>query len=122
MIRSGYVILNTRQLRCLMYADDIFLLSDSSLGMQKSLFILEVFCKKCHLPINTGNAKVMIFNKKLSNNNDLTVGDHKIKVIKTQTYLGIEMSFSGSFKPAINRVVDKASKAYYILKQTFQFQ
>ena len=31
------------------------------------------------------------------------------------------MSFSGSFKPAINRLVDKASKAYYILRQTFNF-
>ena len=37
------------------------------------------------------------------------------------SYLGIEMSFSGSFKPAINRLVDKASKAYYILRQTFNF-
>ena len=43
---SGYVMLNTRRLRCLMYADDIVLLSDSSFGMQKSLFLLEVFCKK----------------------------------------------------------------------------
>ena len=32
---SGYVMLNTRRLRCLMYADDIVLLSDSSFGMQK---------------------------------------------------------------------------------------
>ena len=47
------------------------------------------------------------------------VGDNKVEVAKTNTYLGMEMSFSCSFKPAIDRLVDKASKAYYIPRQTF---
>ena len=89
-----------------MYADDIVLLSDSSFGMQISLFLLEVFCKKWHLSVNTEKTKVIIFNKRFSNSNDFTLGDNKIKIVKTHTYLGIEMSFSGSFKPAINRLVD----------------
>ena len=73
---SGYVMLNTRRLRCLMYADDIVLLSDSSFGMQKSLFLLEVFCKKWHLSVNTEKTKVIIFNKRFSNSNDFTLGDN----------------------------------------------
>ena len=70
------VMLNTRRLRCLMYADDIVLLSDSSFGIQKSLFILEVLCKKWHLSINTGKTKVIIFNERFSSSNELTLGNN----------------------------------------------
>ena len=35
--------------------------------------------------------------------------------------LNTEISFSGYFKPTFKRLVDKASKAYYILRQTFNY-
>ena len=54
-------------------------------------------------------------------NADFTSGDSKVVVVKTYTCLGIEISLSGSFKCAINRLVDKAFKAYYIQRQTFNF-
>ena len=112
--KSECVMLNTRLLWCLMEADDIFLLSDSSLGMQNYYFYQKYFVKKIQLSIKTRKTKVITFNKRFSKGIDFTRGDNKIEVVKTHTYLGIEIigSFSESFKLAINRYVDNASKAY----------
>ena len=62
----------------------------------------------------------MIFTKRLSNSKDFPLGDNEIEG-KTYAYLSTEMSFSGSFKPATNSLGDKASKTYYIFRQTFNF-
>ena len=45
---------NIWQVWCLMYADDIILLSDSPFGMQKSVWLLEkIVKKKWYLSTNT---------------------------------------------------------------------
>ena len=41
---SGYVLLHDIKLRCLLYADDIVLMSDTHSGLQKSLKLLETYC------------------------------------------------------------------------------
>ena len=41
---SGYVTLDERRITCLMYADDIVLLSETASGLNKSIRVLENFC------------------------------------------------------------------------------
>ena len=55
--------LNNMNINVLMYADDMLILSKSRAGLQRSLNILDVYCKKWKLAINTDKTKVMIFNK-----------------------------------------------------------
>ena len=55
--------LNNKPISCLLYADDIILLSESAKGLQKSLDILKTYCDKWNLKVNIGKTKVIVFNK-----------------------------------------------------------
>jgi len=57
------IFANTRPVHCLMYADDIILLSSSAQGLQQKLNRLNEYCKDWCLNINTDKTKVLIFNK-----------------------------------------------------------
>lgn len=48
---------------CLLYADDIVLLSESAKGLQFSLNRLHQYCSNWDLQVNINKTKVMIFNK-----------------------------------------------------------
>ena len=51
-------------LNCLLYADDLVLISHSASGLQNALSELSQFCSKWMLNINPKKTKVMIFEKK----------------------------------------------------------
>ena len=48
---------------CLMYADDIVLLSKSAKGLQTLLCRLEYFCNKWNLKVNINKTQIIIFKK-----------------------------------------------------------
>jgi retron-type reverse transcriptase len=50
------------KLMCLMYADDIVLLSESASGLQNSLNALKGYCSNWGLNVNQKKTKIMIFN------------------------------------------------------------
>jgi hypothetical protein len=52
------------KINILMYADDMVLLSNSANGLQKALHILEAYCRKWHLVVNTKKTQIIIFNSK----------------------------------------------------------
>ena len=86
---SNPVLLNNSRIDCLMYADDIVLLSDSKDGLQKRIDELHEFCNKWCLTVNLTKTKIVIFNRsgKLSNNN-LLYNDQTIECVKSYKYLG----------------------------------
>ena len=54
------VNIESLKLFLLMYADDIIIFAESPEGMQNNLNILEMYCKKWNLTVNTNKTKVMI--------------------------------------------------------------
>ena len=74
----------------IMYADDLVLLSNSKEGLQKCLEVLNVFCKKWKLNVNTEKTKVMIFNKsgRLLKSNKFTFNKIHLEAIQEFKYLG----------------------------------
>ncbi len=54
------VSLDTTKLNCLVYADDLLLLSDTKEGLQSCLDSLELYCDSWKLKINTDKTKIMI--------------------------------------------------------------
>ena len=117
---AGSVFLNRlMKLNCLMYADDIVLMSETKEGLKRSLNILEAYCNKWQLIISTKKTKIIILNKRYQDSSDFILCNEIIEVVKTFTYLGIEMSHTGSFKPAVNNLFNKASRAFYSLRKTF---
>jgi hypothetical protein len=63
LINWGRDHTSLKPISCLLYADDIILLSESAKGLQKSLDILKTYCDKWNLKINIGKTKVIVFNK-----------------------------------------------------------
>ena len=55
------VTLNDSKLSCLLYADDLVLLSESKAGLQNCLTKLDSYTKKWKLNINFKKSKVMVF-------------------------------------------------------------
>ena len=77
---------------CLMYADDIVLLSKPAKGLQTLLCRLEDFCNKWNLKVNINKTKIIIFNKAgrvLKGYNFFTYGNILLKHVNEYNYLGI---------------------------------
>ena len=87
------VILNSKSVHCLMYADDVILLSTSASGLQDKLDTLDKFCNDWCLTVNTKKTKIMIFNKagKLLQQKFM-LNENELECVKTYKYLGLMFS------------------------------
>ena len=56
--------LNNISINCLLYADDLVLLSSSKEGLQNSINKLSSYCKKWSLKVNLKETKCLIFNSR----------------------------------------------------------
>ena len=106
---------------CLMYADDIVLLSKSSEGLQNALHALHKYTTSWGLKVNLTKTKIIVFNK-ATVNISFKYGKKEIEIVDTYCYLGIIFHKSGSFKSAIKNLTYKASKVYNLIRSTFSCQ
>ena len=84
------VSLNISKINCLMYTDDVILLSEAPAGLQNSLSHLQTYCTKWGLEVNIKKPKSLIFN----NTGKL---DTNIENVRHYSYLGVNFSITGSF-------------------------
>ena len=102
-----------------MFADDAVLLSETPEGLQHALGKVNDYCENWLLKINADKTKVMIFNKSgRLVKEKFTLGDDLLENVNSYTYLGLEFVPSGSFKPAMETLCKKASKAMFKLRQS----
>ena len=104
---------------CLLYADDIVLLSESKSGLQNCLNILETYCSNWKLQVNVEKSKVLIFN---SNGkfciNEFTYNGSILQTVSKFCYLGLTLKCNGNLNLAMSVLVEKARKAYFKIKKT----
>ena len=100
------VSLNTTRLNCLLYADDLILLSESEKGLQSCLDSLNSYCNRWKLKINITKTKVMVFSK----------GKRKVSQLEKYKYLGVILSYNGNLKHAAEHMYNKGLKAVFSLK------
>ena len=107
---------------CLMYADDIVLLSNSKEGLQNSLYNLKEFCDSWNLKMNIEKTKIIIFNKsgKLLKRYRFYINDIQLENVQEYKYLGILMRVPGTFANAIQYLSNKALKVIFMIRHTFQ--
>jgi hypothetical protein len=89
--------LNDKPIHCLMYADDIILLSSTAEGLQAKLDILDSYCNDWCLTVNPTKTKILVFNK---------AGRHlrhkfkykacELECVQHCKYLGVYFSASGT--------------------------
>ena len=100
----------------LLYADDLVLLSETSLGLQTCLDKLQQYCYKWKLTVNTRKTKTMIVAKRqVAIANFFTFNGNVIETCKSYTYLGSLISNNGQFKLNISELCKSASRAMYTL-------
>ncbi|KAL2076447.1 hypothetical protein ACEWY4_027956 [Coilia grayii] len=110
-----------REIKCLLFADDLLLLSPTEEGLQESLSILENYSKNWNLNINAEKTKLMIFQKKqrsARNKYMFSLCGERLCQVTKYNYLGLTISSSGNFDLAIKDLAEKARKAYYAIRRT----
>jgi hypothetical protein len=105
------VRVDTEIFGCLMYADDVLILSQGAHGLQTSLNKLNKYCNMWRLPINISKTKIMVFNCR-KNIHTFRIGEHLIQEVDRVCYLGFILTPSGKFKATIKYVYDKACRAF----------
>ena len=98
------------KLNCLLWADDLVVMSETPEGLQQCVHNLQGYCQKWKLEINMKKTKVMTFNKsgKKLKFVRIFVNNTLLKNVTQYTYLGFTISASGTLTHGINKLVDKA--------------
>lgn len=113
--------LHDSEVKCLLYADDLVLLSPTA-GLQKSLSLQEQYCEQWALTVNLDKTRVMVFQKKdrsQGNKHQFIYRGEVLQHTASYTYLGIDLSASGSFSLAVKALSEKARRAFYAIKARF---
>ena len=115
------VSLLTRKLHCLLYADDLVLLSESLQGLQNSLTKLSHYCDEWGLQINISKTKSLVFNNTgRTTSHKFYINNTPIENSRNYVYLGVTFSKSGSFTEVKNNLYHKGLKALFKVKKCFQ--
>jgi len=100
----------------LLYADDTIILSETKHELQRAINGMEEYCKQNKLTINSNKSKVLVFSRgKIRNKPEIYYGNELLEVVYDYTYLGITMSYNGTFKLAIKNLYDIANRAMFEL-------
>ena len=91
---DAFLLPDGTKLSCLLYADDLVLLSHSQQGLQNSLDKLSTFCEQWKMQVNLKKTKIMVFQKKCRNTFTPSFSYKKdvIQKVNDYTYLGIKIT------------------------------
>ena len=109
---------DNKEISCLIWADDILILSESEKGLQSKLNKLEIFCANNKLSVNTDKTECMIFNKtgRLMNRKFLFNGI-PLNNVRKYKYLGFLVTPSGEIRSGLEDLRIRALKALMIIKK-----
>ena len=106
------------KVHCLMYADDLILLSESAQGLQNSLNILSNYCSIWKLEINHAKSKVILFEpRKQPCTFQFSIGSITLERVYMYNYLGIIIDYKGDLTQAKTDLYLRAQKAYFKLRK-----
>jgi hypothetical protein len=114
------VSLLTRKLHCLLYVNDLVLLSESPQGLQNSLTKLSHYCDEWGLQINISKTKSLVFNNTgRTTSHEFYINNIPIENCRNYVYLGVTFSISGSFTEAKYNLCHKGLKALFKVTKMF---
>ena len=109
--------LGPQQVSCLLYADDLILVSETKEGLQESIDKLSQFTDKWFLEANAKKTKCLIFSKGRPSKTpyEWTLKGEGMEVCGSYCYLGVTFTSSGSMKTAAQVLNEKAVNAMFSL-------
>jgi len=109
-------VLHNQSVPCLMYADDLIILSETKSGLQNGLDRLNSYCQKWHMNVNLTKTKIIIMNP---GNKPQTarffLDNTEIERTKSYKYLGTIINSKGTFALAKEDLKNKGLKALFSL-------
>ena len=112
------VIINDLSINCLLYADDVILLSNSKNGLQANIDVFKNYCENWKLQVNVEKSKVMVFNSNGKTYiNDFHYDDKILQTVSQYCYLGVMLKCNSKFNVAISVLMEKARKAMFKIKK-----
>ena len=115
--------LNGTEVKGLLYADDLVLMSPTKEGLQQHLNLLHTFCQSWALTVNPKKTKIMIFQKQSrsqDNTHNFYLDTTKLQHTINYTYLGLNISSTGSFNLAVKDLRDKTRRALYAIRRNIK--
>ena len=104
------------KLNCLMYADDLIILSESAQGLQKSLDKLKTYTDNWDLKLNLKKTRIMIFRRGGPKcTTQFFFGPETVEHATHYKYLGTIITDTGNFKLNNVHVKKKGLRASYII-------
>ena len=107
---------------CLMYADDVILITSTPVGLQNLLDTVNGFCTNWRMTVNATKSKCITFQEKIRKKIIFTIGEDPLENVCQFGYLRIDISASGSLKASMDTICTKASKAKYALNDITKFK
>ena len=116
-VHSDAPHLDNLKVSCLLYADDLVLISETQSGLQKSLNTLHRFTQDWFLEVNPKKTKCLTFSKRKCTKQDcyFNLGDIALDHCDSYCYLGVIFSRSGSMNMASKALHDKALGSMFAL-------
>ena len=114
--------LGDTNINCLMYADDLIILSESEKGLQNSLNMLEQYTKKWKLKVNLKKTQIIIFSTGgyKGKTPSFTFEKKPLKLVKEYKYLGTTITNTGQFRLNEVYLKKKGLRASYLLTQSIK--
>lgn len=108
------LVLGQVNLNCLMYADDLLLVSSSSNGLQLALNKLNSYCKLWKLEMNVNKTNVVIFRqRKRTETVNFYLGGQQLKTVDQVKYLGLVWMYTGNFDITVKELKLKGMRAFF---------
>ncbi len=107
------------EVKYLLYADDLIILSKTPEGLQNNLNILTKYCHDWNLEVNIPKTKIMIFQKKnrnLEHKHIFTLNNTTLQHALQYNYLGLVLTPTGNFNLAIKALLVKACRALHAIR------
>ena len=107
----------------MLFADDMVVFGKSVEELQNNLELLNVYCKKWGLEVNTEKTKVMVFRNRgpLKANEKWTYNGKNLEVVNDFNYLGTVFNYTGSFILNQETLAGKGLKALNVLLSNSTF-
>ena len=112
------VVLNSNDYNCLLFADDMIIMSKSKVGLQNCLDKVSEYCESWKLNINVAKTKVMIMNRGgRMFKDEFVLNNVVLQNVQSYTYLGVLITNCFSVNSAMEYAKNRGMKCLYKLKR-----
>jgi len=109
---KGVKLFDDEEIKILMFADDVVLLSDDPSGLRQHIYALSTFCKEWGMSVNFDKTKVIVFRKggRLRHDEKWFLNGNEIECVSSYKYLGLTFSTGNSWGKATSILAQQGEK------------